>query len=69
MKILKIVLDIDADESNEEEKFSVVNSNTKDNFIHTKFLSVALLFEELIENINIFIDAINDGRYGIINHI
>lgn len=78
-KILKSLLDSSSadykgliNRFNEEEETALkltksVNNNTKSNFINTKLVMGALLIDELNEDIDVAINAINDGKHGIIH--
>ena len=46
---------------------SIINDNTKNNFVNTKLVIATLMIDELNEDLYIAIDAINDGKHGIVH--
>ena len=78
-RILKILLDSSStnyggllNEFNKETKVmhrldNTVNENTKNSFVNAKLVVCTLLIDELNEDMDIAINAINDGKHGVVH--
>ena len=78
-KILKMLLDtssadykglltrVNEDSKTANKLKSIVNDNMKNNFVNTKLVIATLMIDELNEDLDTAINAINDGKHGIVH--
>lgn len=78
-KILKIILDssstdyknlrgkINAESNALRNLGTGVNANTLNTFVNSKLMLATLLIDEMVDDINTAINAINDGKHGVVH--